>query len=168
MAVASTLELRVRADETSSGDLGTARKLHTWTGLGGLPTKYASGTGSSQQDIVYSDTLDLAGSAQTIDLDTSLTDTFGATLDFVEVTGIFVYNKSTTTAETLTVGAGSNPLITWLNATGDAVVVGPGGVFCITSPIDGYAVTSGTGDTLTFDPGANTFSVDVLILGRSA
>lgn len=165
MAVAAKLNFTVNALETGTTGLSQTK---TAPHLLEFIADYATGTAASQQDRVYSTTLSLVGAAQTIDLLGSLTDSFGAALSFVEVTGVFIKNNATTTGYTVTVGAGSNPWITWLKATGDAVVVGPGGFFAITSPLDGYAPVAGTGDILTIDPGANTFQVTVLIVGRAA
>jgi len=163
--VTSKLLVRARITELNSKDLGVARMEHLLEQSDDL----ASGTAASQQDMVWSDTRSAAASADALDLAGSLTSQLdGSTLTFVEITGIIIRNKSTTTTEVLTIGAGSNPLLNWVNATGDAVVLGPGGVFVITSPIDGYGVTAGTGDVLTIDPGSDTISYDILILGRSA
>jgi len=133
-----------------------------------LVANYATGTASNQQDRCYSTTLALAAAPQTLDLAGSLTDSWGAALTFVEITAIVVRHKGTTTAEPLKIGAGSNPLLNWVIATGDGVQVGPGGILLVTSPIDGFTVTATTGDILTFDPGTKTFDADILILGRSA
>lgn len=164
MAVAAKLNMTVNVQETGTTGMSLTKFVPH---LLDFAADYATGTSSSQQDVAYSVTLALAGSAQTIDL-RGITGAFGTALTFAEVTGVFIKNKATTTAYNLTVGAGSNPWITWLIATGDGVVVGPGGILFLTSPIDGYGTTAGTGDILTFDPGANTFSVDVVIIGRSA
>lgn len=165
------LDLSVKATEIEdqandgSGLVGTTTMTHTWAKL----AEYLTGTGSNQADLVYSDTLSLAASASTVDLAGSIASVLtGDTQTYVEITGFAILNKSTTSTENLTVGAGSNPWITWLNATGDAVVVGPGGVLVWTSPIDGAAVTAGTGDILTLDPGSDSFDVDLIIWGRSA
>jgi len=161
----AAVSLEIKISETESNDLGQSRMEHVWS----LVASYATGTGSSQADLVYSDRLSLAGSAQTIDLAGSVASVLsGDTQTYVEVVGFAVLNNSTTTTEVCTVGAGSNPWITWLNATGDAVAVGPGGCLIWTSPIDGGTVTAATGDVLTLDPGADTFTVDVVIWGRSA
>lgn len=160
------LDLSVKVTETESNDLGTSILQHVWS----KTATYASGTGSNQADLVYSDTLELAGSAQTVDLAGSIASVLsGDTQTYVEVVGFAVLNKSTTSTEVVTVGAGgANPWITWLAATGDGVAVGPGGVLVWTSPIDGGAVTGGSADTLQLDPGADTFNVDLIVWGRSA
>lgn len=112
-----------------------------------LAKTYASGTGDNQQDKVYSTTQTGTGSTDT-DLTSATNEATGVAISLATVRGFLVYNHSTTDAETITVGAGSNPWITWLIATGDGVVIGPGGVLLVTSPQDGWAVTGGTGDIL--------------------
>ncbi len=159
------LDLKVTINELETNDLGLSKLEHAWSKI----ASYANGTASNEADLVYSDTLSLAGSAQTVDLAGTLASVLsGDVQTYVEVVGFAIVNKSTTTTETVIVGAGSNPWITWLNATGDAVVVGPGGVLIWTSPIDGGVVTAGTGDVLTLDPSAATFDVDLIVWGRSA
>lgn len=165
MAVAANVSLKVLATETSSQDLGTAKGVWTWE----VAANYATGTSSNQQDLVYQDTRSIAATTSTIDLAGSLTSPIaGTAITMVEVTYICITNKSTTTGEVLSVGAGSNPLLNWVMATGDGVKIGPGGSLVISSPIDGFAVTAGTGDILTLNSGSATISVDILILGRSA
>lgn len=165
MAVAADVLVRVRAVETASADLGTPKA--TW--VCEQSASYATGTSASQQDLVYQDTRSIAATTSTIDLAGSLTSPInGTAITMAEVTCLMIRNKSSTSGEVLTVGAGSNPLVNWIGASGDAVKVGPGGCLFISSPIDGYAVTAGTGDILTLDSGAATISVDILILGRSA
>lgn len=129
-----------------------------------------TGTGSSQQDRVWSDAQTVAnGAPDTWDLAGTLTSELsGATITFAEVTLIWIRNRSTTTGQNLEIGAGSNPFITWLKATGDAIIVPPGGVFLLTSPIDGFATVAGTGDVLTITSTSGTITYDILIAGRSA
>lgn len=129
-----------------------------------------SGTASSTQDLVWSDLQTVtSGAPDTWDLAGTLTSELtGATVTFVEITGIWIRNKSTTAAQNLEIGAGSNPLVNWVKASGDAVVVGPSGVFLLTSPIDGYAVTATTGDILTITATSGTIAYEIIIWGRSA
>lgn len=164
MAVVTNVTCRVAATETRADDLTTVKAPH----LLDFAQTVASGTSSNQNDVVYSDTVVLTAAPTTYDLRGALTKAVGSLANFVKVTTIMIVNKSSTTGQSLTIGAGSNPWITWLIATGDGVVLGPGGVFLLHSPIDGYATTAGTGDILTLDPGANAFSVDIIFCGRSA
>jgi hypothetical protein len=46
--------------------------------------------------------------------------------------------------------------------------IGPGGSRLIDDPIDGMAVTAGTGDVLTVNAGAFAIAYDIIILGTVA
>ena len=170
MAVTSRLRVILDAMETATSlgvALGTSQLSHAvdWdTGL------FASGTASNTQDLIWSaqDSV-AAGAPDTVDVAGTLTSKLsGATISMVEVTLIYIRNKSTTTAEILEIGAGSNPLLNWVKATGDAIKIGPGGVFLLTSPVDGFAVTATTGDILTITSASGTILYDIVIMGRSA
>ena len=172
MATDVTARLQVKLDVTEkSTSLGSALKTSSLQHLINYVKVTVNGTtdASHQQDLVYSEQNTATASANTLDVAASLTSKLtGAAVTMVEVTAICVVNKSTTSGEVLIIGAGSNPLLNWVNATGDAVKVGASGVFLITSPLNGYAVTATTGDILTIDPGAATISYDIILLGRSA
>jgi len=170
MAVTSRLRVLLDIMETASS-LGvaaaTSQLAHSIDYDTGL---LASGTASSTQDLVWSAADSVAnGAPDTVDVAGSLTSRLtGGAVTMVEVTLIYIRNKSTTTGEILEIGAGSNPLLNWVKATGDAIKIGPGGVFILTSPIDGFAVTAATGDVLTITSASGTISYDIIILGRSA
>ena len=129
--------------------------------------QYDPGDGQQRVNAVYS-AYSSALSSTDIDLRGSLTGPFGDTILFPIVMGIFVQNLSKTAGQYLTVGGATNPFITWLAATGDGVRVGPGGIFCLWSPIDGYATTASTADVLTIAPSSGTPAVKYMIVGRSA
>jgi hypothetical protein len=48
-----------------------------------------------------------------------------------KVCAIIVVNNSATAGEIMTVGAGSNPLLNWIIATGDGNKAGPGGAVVV-------------------------------------
>lgn len=165
MAVTVKANISIQATQTGTNGIGqTKASPHVIS----VAQDLASGVIANTQDRVIATTLSLAGSAQTIDLAGSFVDDFGSTVTFANVTGVTIVNQATTTGKSITIGGGTNPWITWLKATGDGVVLGAGGTFHLSSPIDGYAVTASTGDILTIDPGASTLTVLVLIYGRSA
>jgi len=172
MAVNLTISVDVLGRQTTALDLGTSTTAHRGTYPGTLhSTDYATGTGDNQQDLIWSDTRTAAASADTIDLAGSLAGAHGGTVTFVEVRGIYIKNKATAAASTLLVGAGSNPAFSGLfGATGDIIKVPASGCFLWHAPLDGggLAVTAGTGDILTIDPGAATVTYDVIIWGASA
>lgn len=161
------LDVRVRAYErkSSQGPQGLPLDFrHVFE----LITQYEQGSGASKVDAVWArppsalsaTDLDLRGAAM-LSLD-------GTAVTFPIVMGIFLKNLSTTTGEYVTIGGSSTPFITWLNATGDGVRVGPSGWFGLWSPIDGYATTAASADILTLTPATGTPSVAMLIVGRSA
>lgn len=165
MAVNADITIRVSAKESRSNDLGTSKLTH----LLELVRSYGSGTSSNQFDVVYSDTHSAAASAKTYDVLGSLASVLtGATVSCVDLCGIVVKNKSTTSGDVLSIGAGSNPVTGPWIASGDGVKIGPGGIFVWLDPVDGISPVAGTGDVLTVDPGAKTIEFDILLLGRSA
>lgn len=132
---------------------------------------WASGTVINTADRVYMKRHSIAtGTPLALDLSGALTDLLGNTITMAKVTGIIVINNSLVVGEILSIGAGSNPLLNWIGATGDLVKVGPGGFHCQVDPsLAAYAVTGGTGDVLTIAAAAGAaVSVDVVIFGRSA
>jgi len=165
VSVKTDLTIRFHAKEEEDNDLGDSRLVQ----LLELTKFYPSGTGASQFDVVYGDSGSAAGSAVSVDLLGSLTSVLtGAAISFVELCGIVIRNKSTTSTEVLTIGGGSNPVVGLWGASGDAIKVGPGGVFVWFDPIDGVSPIAGTGDLLAIDPGSDTIAYDLLLLGRSA
>ena len=165
MSVDLSLDLRISAFEQSAGDLGTKQYNQTW----GVVASLARGTGASQTDKVWTDSGTAAASANTVDLMGSLTDINGATISFAGgVVLIAVKNTSTTTGYNLTVGAGSNPFAGWSGAGANTRIIKPGGFEIWYSPIDDVVPVAGTGDIITLDPGANTVTYDIMIVGRSA
>lgn len=132
----------------------------------------ADGTSANQADIVYtaSDSVTASGT-DNIDLAGSLSDAFGNTLTYVEIVGLVVVNKNTTSGDTIDVTPGaSNGISTILGGTDPTIEVGPGGVLVLFSPVDGYGVTAGTHDILSITEtgGANAVTYDIYILGRTA
>lgn len=162
-SVSGSITAKVVLTESVAGDLSTPTATHIWD----ASASRATGSGSSQTRLVYSDTNSVAsGVPVTYDLAAVLIGLDAAAQTYAPVVGFAIRNKSTTTSQNLQIGAGSNPFITWLGATGDVVVVGPGGFFMLESPIDGYAVTPSTGDILTISSSSGTISFDFVIWGR--
>ncbi len=131
--------------------------------------KLATGTGASQQDLVWSDATSVAsGVPNDHDLAGSLTSELdGTTITMVTVTEIWIENKSTTTGEQLQIGGDANA-VPIFGAAADYIIVGPGGCFLWKDPIDGITVTAGTGDILQVDASTGTISYNIRIVGQSA
>ena len=141
---------------------------------------YGNGTSAGNVDYIYAKSLSLAGSATTLDL-TSLTDLNGGSVNFARVRELVIVNLATTAAYTVTAEPGvSNPWTTgpWGTSTSTTIIptnVGATGNYSFFRFVDRYTVgattgayVDGTHKTIKLDPGANTISVYVLILGCSA
>lgn len=163
MPASGSVSVRVDLVDTNPLDLTTATARHLLDYVSSL----TDGAGDNQIQYMWSDTRSVtAGAPDDLDLRGGLTNAFGATLNFTNVVGFAIRNKGTT-GQTLTVGAGSNPFITWLAATGDGVKVGAGGVFVLHSPIDPFGTTAGTADILRIANASGTASYDIVIWGTS-
>lgn len=127
------------------------------------PTTWATGTGSGQANQWFSDQRTVTASLENLDLYGGLTNAFGETINLVTIKQILIYNRSTTSGEILTISGSA--LTNLLGGTSPTVKIGPSGVWTQSSPIDGYAITNSSGDVLTVNPGANTITYDLFILG---
>mgnify|MGYP001586057474 CR=1 FL=1 len=166
MAAQTDVAIKIRVYETATADLGSPNMTHL---LELLQTAYASGTVASTFDTVWSDTRNLVGATEALDLAGSLTGLLGGTITFAKLCGLIIRNNATTTAFDLKVGgAAANAWYGCFDGATHIAVVPPGGFFWWFSPIDGKTVTAGTGDQLKIDSGANTISYSILLLGRSA
>lgn len=166
---ALTVALACRESSSSLQGFGSQR---SWLEHGRTYTlTMLDGTDANESDMVYSvsttvgtgapDNYDLAGSLASL-----LT---GSTLTYAEVTAVVVINESTTPGESISVGGGiTNPISSMWGAAGDLAVVGPGGVFVLTSPIDGYSITGGSADILRINTTAASVGYRLIIIGRSA
>jgi hypothetical protein len=103
------------------------------------------------------------GTPVTYDLRGGVTDLEGTAISQANVALIFIRNKSTTTGQYLTIGAGSNPITTLWGASGDSAIVGPDSVGLFASTVDGFATTAGTGDVLTITSAAGTIQFDIIV-----
>ena len=169
MATSVTGKVTLQAEfyETKSNDLGISNLAHRLA-LGSSASgvvNYADGNAADQVDLVYSDSYSVtSGAPITFDLAGSLTSLLdGSAVTFTGIRGFVVTQKTGTGA--LQIGAGSNPLINWVAAAGDAVKIGLNGFLGIANPTDAYAVTAGTGDVLTLTASAGTITGDILIWG---
>lgn len=129
------------------------------------PTSYTNGSGSYQVNAAYlllADTL--AGTSKSFDLDYgAIFDVYGAGLIFTRIKFLYIKNLSTTASQKLTLtGDFLTQATVGVAATGH--IVGPGGIYMLDNPIDGYAVTATTGDVITI---TNTvsFAYDIVLLG---
>ena len=127
---------------------------------------------------VWSDTRTLTGTtAETLDLvgsgvdgsTTALVNSFGSTLSFSKVKGIYIRNNSTTAGNVITVsGAGidASNAADILGGTSPTVKIGAGGVFFWLDPLRGSDAAEAA-DALTLTPSAST-TYDIIIFGVTA
>lgn len=138
---------------------------------------FANGTNAvGAIDLIHVKTYALAAAVQTLDL-TALLDPAGVTQNFARVKYFGVAVLSATATHTLLldftvanawkalVNAGTTTKLSvgpgYTNANG---ILAPGLHLSVNPSLAGYAV-SGTSKLITLDPGANTFSVKVMLLG---
>ena len=128
-----------------------------------------SGTGDNQADVLWVDQRTVGdGATDSLDLSGSLTDAFGATVTLVDVKGIYIRSANANTTN-LSVGGNANGLINWISAATDQVQVQPDGLFLLSAPNTGYAVTAATGDVLDVVNAAGATALyDIVIWGTSA
>ncbi len=140
---------------------------------------YSSGTGMGQVNLAYAKRLTFAAAPQTLDL-SSLLDLSGASVNFARVRELIVANNATAAGAVLTVGAASgSPFTGFLDSAGLQTVypatATSASTFasatwlrwsdpCSTGSATG-AITGSANKMLKLDPGANSFTADVLILG---
>lgn len=170
MALTSRLNASISAAESSAADQGTASFTH----LISLSATIASGTGSSQNDRVFSDTRTLAASAnEDLDLAGSLGGKLvgiGATVVFAEVIAIMIKAAAANTNSVNVTRPASNG-VPFLTAAGDGFSIPPGGCALFYWPgATGIAVTAATGDLINIaNSGAGTgVDYEIVIVGRSA
>ncbi len=125
--------------------------------------KYTNGTGANQGNAFFADKRTLTGAPETIDLTADLVDAFGTTLAFTKIKEIIFFNTNTATGKILTISG--NALADMLGGTAPTMKIGPGGVRRLSSPVDGFTITNTTQDQLTVDPGADTITYWLIIIG---
>lgn len=167
MSLTATVRVSVKAAHTRALDLGTP----AYNLAKAIDLAFASGTGSSQADLMFTDTRTVAASGtDALDLAGSLTDAYGTTLTFVELRAVVVTAAAANTNNVRVNRPASNGVPLFL-AAGDGIDVPPGGFFAWGCPADGkVTVTASTGDLLNLDNSTSGTSVtyDIVILGVSA
>jgi hypothetical protein len=169
MTLTSSLSAAVTALQQAPGDLSTASDPLTIR----RAVQLASGTGAGAADRMWHDTRSLAASGtEDIDVAGSLLDSFGGTVVFARIKGLYIAASASNTNNVVVGGAGSNAWATLLNAAG-TVTLRPGAAVMVmagAADATGYAVTAGTGDLLHVanSGSGSAISYDVVIIGASA
>lgn len=156
-----TLKVGLSGSYIKASDLTTLTEIIDYTNS---PTAYTNGTGANQINAFYADTRTLAATNESFDLDAgTITDSYGTGLVFTKIKLLYIRNKSTTTAQTLTL-TGDFLTQAGFGAAAGGLIIGPGGLLCLDNPIDGYSITAGTGDVITVTNAAS-FDYDIIIGG---
>lgn len=122
---------------------------------------FSNGSGALQADCLYQASLALVAGVLNVDLNASLTDSYGSSVTLVRVKAIMFKNNG---AANIVVGAGSTPWASMLNSTG-TLTIPPGGAFAFFTPdAAGWVVTPATADVLKF-AGTGTDPFELIILG---
>jgi hypothetical protein len=171
--VTANLTFNFQATQTDSAGL-----INPISASGGIqyPSSlgvFANATGAANSvDTLYAAQLTLAGAATHVNLHAA-TDILGNAVVFARVRGWAVYVTTQTAAFLVNIytRTGTDPLV-WLPVTtSGALWAAPGGLVAAADPIststNGYVVSSSSYD-FTIDPGANTVTANVLIVGNSA
>lgn len=168
MALITTLDVGLKASQTSPKDLTTATANVNYA----KRLILATGTATNQADLIFSDNRTITASGtDALDLAGSLVDALGVTLSFARVKGLIVVAAAANVNDVVIGGAASNTFINWVGDATDKIKVKPGGVFCLFAPgATGYPVTAATGDQLLIANSSSGTSVtyDVVIIGASA
>ncbi|MCL5105670.1 MAG: hypothetical protein M1133_16380 [Armatimonadetes bacterium] len=164
--LAATLTVRARNTYTNALDLANVVDSFDMS----FSDTLANGAGANQAQVVWHDRRSLLTTAtEELDLAGALVNAFG-TVTFTKIKGIIIDVRTVTTGYRLLIGgAAANAFETWLGAAGDKIRIDAGGMFCLTSPVDGYTVTAGTGDILKIDnPSGGTVEFDIYIIGTGS
>lgn len=170
MAATLTTKITGSLTATYKNDLDLASRdiVHVMS----LGLTLASGTGSGQANMAWSDTRTLAASTtEDLDLAGALTDGTGATLTFARVKVIAVKAATANTNNVLVGGAAATQFVGWVSDATDKVVVRPGGLLLLYAPdATAYPLTGGASDFLRIgNSGAGTgVDYSIVLIGSSA
>jgi hypothetical protein len=166
MAISTSVIAKVQVNETGTAALGTPSLVHVFD----ASVDIGSGTTSGNADLVWSATRSVTnGANDDLDLNNSLIQTFGTSLQAVKVVGLYIKNSSTTD-RLLVGGAASNPVFTGLfGASAHTISVPPGGSLLWTAPASPATIVAATGDILRVSNFTGTAPVTytILVIGRS-
>jgi hypothetical protein len=164
--VTAKIDITVAATQKGTGDLGTP----TFDASATFGSRFTEGNVTTlNADVMFSDARTIAASStDDLDLRGTLTDAFGATINFAEVVAIYVEAASTNTNNVVIGGAASNQFVGPFGAAAHTIALAPGEAFCMTNKA-GWTVTAGTGDILRIANSAAGTSVkyNIILVGRT-
>jgi hypothetical protein len=129
----------------------------------------ADGSGADQINQIFSDQRTLtASSSEDLDLNGTLANQLGATINFTKIKGIIITAAAGNTNDVIVGGATTNGFIDFVGAATHTLKVKPGGLLALMAPgATGYGVTAATADLLKIANGGAGSSVtyDIILLG---
>lgn len=161
-----SISLSVLMDHTKTGD---DEAVTSDPVSKGVTSNFTFGTDAGEADLYFHQRkTETANLGTDYTLTGELTDKLGQTLNFAYIKAIAIYSLDTNTVD-ITVGAASqDQFINWVGNANDTITIKPGGLFMLTAPNDGYAVTADTGDEFSVTVGDADTTYDIIIIGTSA
>lgn len=132
--------------------------------------EFTFGTAANQIDQEFHDKRTLAAQTnEDLDFSGDLTNSLGGVVTFSKIKAIIIVNKSSA-ADLEISPAAVNGCDLWFGDASDKFTLMPGGLFLITEPATGWAITADTADLLNIsNPTAGeSLDYDIVILGLSA
>lgn len=158
------VNLNIAGQIQGAADIGSLLKTLSWPPAQPLHN-FTPGTGSFQLDTWWDDIRTLASAAnESLDLNASLTDAFGASVALLHVKLLAIYADPNNTT-TLTVGAGTNPFVGPLGGTTPTIALAPGCLSLHTYPTTGWPVVASTGDILKVTNGSGASANYSILIG---
>jgi hypothetical protein len=132
---------------------------------------YTNGGAAGQNNLVWSDRRNVAiGGTDIIDLNGGgLTDAFGNAVNFLNVTGIVIFNRNATVGDNINFGPGlAQPFLWTFLVAGVFIQIPAGGCYCQWDDA-GRAVVAGASDQIRIVNASlvSAIDYDILIIGRS-
>lgn len=139
MSIDGNVAIAFSFNDRRTVSAGTSANLPTSPGAGN--TTYSNGVGAGQVNQVYGAIRTLSGTTDVLNLATGLADSYGTNVTLARAKAIFILN---TGADSIVVGAGTDPITTFLNSTG-TITLPPGACFAAFTPdATGWVVTPST------------------------
>lgn len=165
-SLTTSAQVVIKADATNTSGLASATaglSKSNWS------VSFANGVAAGQANKVYAEKRTLLTAAtDTLDVQGSMTDIFGAAFTPAKLKLVAIYSYSTNTTNlTLFGNANSVPL---LNTAATTITLQPGGMYFFTAPpLAGVACTAGTGDIVQVVNAAGASAdYDIVLIGTSS
>lgn len=172
MTLATNIHAKIRAEETIAGDLDNVVSAFADRD----PIQMASGTGSGQANLKWSDTRTLVASdTETLDLN-NLTDSLGRTSTFTKVKALRISAASANTNDVVIGNAASNPfrgpldvVLAGVDLAEPTITLKPGAGVLMWYTTTGWSSANGSLDKLKIANSSSGSSVtyDIEIVGLS-